>query len=308
MNKSSPGPLGVNDSVTALVRGSLIDVSRLAGNAGPLGSTAIIDAARDVARSVAGASVDEAARIIKIFVNCGVLPIDAVRLAGLLLKGDFESFMIFLDGSTFADCIDCMCALLHGGEPGKPVGDGLIRFVARRFVGRKGPLALANLDHYLAGSGSDFVEPIAEIVEKDAGVRKVLIAFIEEIGLNQPPGRPLFENLRGDLQILQTDYAIQDYRYALGNVDHLFWEVLDTPAARARNASQPGKALTRIRLHDRYEWHPFERRASQCIHLAMENAKLTGAKDFLEVGEAEVFLELSPPFIPVDPKPAPRKP
>ena len=47
-----------------------------------------------------------------------------------------------------------------------------------------------------------------------------------------------------------------------------------------------------IRLRDNYEWHPDEYRGwgSHIAHVALENAKRNGAKNFWEVGQATVRL------------------
>ena len=65
--------------------------------------------------------------------------------------------------------------------------------------------------------------------------------------------------------------------------------------------------MVHVRLWDKYEWNPQENRNTQCIHLAMEQAKQLGAKDFWEVGEGDVLLPLPTILIPPPlPPPAPK--
>ena len=248
--------------------------------------------------------VDEYAQLTKILVNCGAAAWQAPDFAKMIAKGDFDALFDALAQNK--KNLDCMCACLHGGEPFSPtLGDRFIIGFSRWYVRKQGPLALKHLDWYLAGSGKDFVEALDEIIERDTGFRQAIIDDIVQAGSRQPAGAPRYENLRGDAQVSQLDYQVQDYRYALGNVDHVFWEVQTTPAARARNAAMPGFALVHCRLKDKYEWHPIEERPTQCLHLALENAKLRGAKDFWEVGDADVMLNLPPDLIPT---PLPTKP
>ncbi len=207
--------------------------------------------------------------------------------------------------------LECVCAICHAGEPGHPTpGDMLVREFARWYVARYGPMALAHFNHYLAESGEDIVEPLEEIFAKDGGWRKTVIDAIIKRGRTGPFGEHAYDGLSGDVEILKDNMEVQDYIGAMGNIDHLFWELLTTTEARRRNVGQPGKALVHVRLRDKYEWHPADVRNSACIHLSMEHAKRSGAKDFWEVGEADVFLDLPAMFIPpvVPPTPTPPPP
>lgn len=76
--------------------------------------------------------------------------------------------------------------------------------------------------------------------------------------------------------------------------------MLATPSARAGNLAAGGvKAQVHLTLRDPYEWHPAEARASQCVHQAAENLKKKGAKNYFEVGDAQIELEIDPRLVPL---------
>lgn len=93
-------------------------------------------------------------------------------------------------------------------------------------------------------------------------------------------------------------WTVLEYHFTFGGVDHFFWTVLTSREARARNAAEGGNnALVRVELKDPYAWHAGEERNSQCVHGAMERAKKYGARDFLQVGTAEVMIPLNPALL-----------
>jgi hypothetical protein len=147
--------------------------------------------------------------------------------------------------------------------------------LAQREVSSKGPLARQHLDHYLAGSGSDFVEDVAALYQQDGGVKMQSEIEIGDAG-----------ELSGQFQIEQLDYWSPEWQYALGAVDEVHYELL--------RAVDDVHADVSIRIRDNYEWHPDEYRGwgSHIAHVALENAKQNGAKNFWEVGQATVLLRV----------------
>jgi len=125
----------------------------------------------------------------------------------------------------------------------------------------KGPLARQHLDHYLAGSGSDFVEDVAGLYQQDEGFKLESKRAIDEAGA-----------LNGQFSVSQAAYFNQEWQYALGAVDEVYYEVV--------RAVDDVHAEVKIRIRDNYEWHPDEYRGSgsHIAHVALENAKQNGAK------------------------------
>jgi hypothetical protein len=161
----------------------------------------------------------------------------------------------------FPHRITCACAALP------PIGVvGAAR--AAQFSGK--PLAERHLDHYLAGSGTDFVEDIPAFIAGDSGVRSLLAGEVAA-------------SSRGHFKVNQTDYSNQDFRFAFGAIDRLDYRV-DSPAG-----------VVHVWFVDRYEWHPVyagvytakpgdAARITNCVHAALVELKSSGASDFWMVG------------------------
>jgi hypothetical protein len=152
--------------------------------------------------------------------------------------------------------------------------------LAQREVTSKGPLARQHLDHYLAGSGSDFVEDVAALYQQDGGFKQESELQISGAG-----------ELSGQFQVPQPAYFSPEWQYALGAVDEVHYELL--------SAVDDVHAEVSIRIRDNYEWHPDEYRGwgSHIAHVALENAKQNGAKNFWEVGQATVRLSVGKTLI-----------
>lgn len=152
--------------------------------------------------------------------------------------------------------------------------------LAQREVASKGPLARQHLDHYLAGSGSDFVEDVATLYQQDAGFKQESEIQIDDAG-----------ELSGQFTMPQIAYSNPEWQYALGAVDEVHYKLL--------GAVDDVHAEVSIRIRDNYEWHPDEYRGwgSHIAHVALENAKQNGAKNFWEVGQATVRLTVGKKLI-----------
>jgi hypothetical protein len=153
--------------------------------------------------------------------------------------------------------------------------------LAQREVSSKGPLARQHLDHYLAGSGSDFVEDVARLYQQDGGFKQQSETKIVDAA-----------QLTGQFSVAQGGFANAEWQYALGAVDEVRYELL--------RAVDDVHAEVSIRIHDNYEWHPDEYRSlggSHIAHVALEYAKQNGAKNFWEVGQATVRLHVGKELI-----------
>jgi hypothetical protein len=147
--------------------------------------------------------------------------------------------------------------------------------LAQREVSSKGPLARQHLDHYLAGSGSDFVEDVATLYRQDGGFKQESEIQIDNGGA-----------LSGQFSVSQASYWSQEWQYALGAVDEVHYELV--------RVVDEVHAEVSIRLRDNYEWHPDEYRSwgSHIAHVALEAAKQNGAKNYWEVGQATIVLNV----------------
>jgi len=165
--------------------------------------------------------------------------------------------------------------LLRGDLAAEVIPQSWLIALAQREVDAKGPLARLHLDHYLAGSGDDFVEDVARLYRDDDGIRA---ATEREIVTAQ--------TLNGAFPLFQGDFTNAEWQYSLGAIDSLRYELI-----------QPRDDIhgdVRIALRDPYEWHPHEYRtwSSHLAHVALERAKENGARNFWEVGQATVALRV----------------
>lgn len=166
-------------------------------------------------------------------------------------------------------------ALLHEDVAAEVIPQSWLIALAQREVDAKGPLARRHLDHYLLGSGDDFVEDVARLYRDDDGFRAATERMIVEA-----------EALDGTLALAQGDFTNPEWKYSLGAVDTVSYELVER--------RDDTHANVRIVLRDRYEWHPHEYRdwGSHIAHVALERAKENGARDYWEVGEAIVALRV----------------
>lgn len=192
--------------------------------------------------------------------------------------------------------IDCVCAMIRT----VPLGDEIMIQLMRAYLWNSGPLALKNLDHYLEGSGKDLVEPVEEMLNKDEGMRRAIAADIvaRAQAIHFHPDD--VDDLEGDMEIFQPQYTVDEYKNALGNIDSMKWRLLGDDVSRGLNSHESGRARVEVHLRDPYQWHAQEGRSTQCIHDLFEKAKeWRGAKEFWEVGDGRVMIELPAHLIPM---------
>lgn len=149
------------------------------------------------------------------------------------------------------------------------------------------PLALDHLNWYLGnGQGADYVENtnLDRLLRTDTGVQALLAGLI-------PPSAPVSGRFTSHVEVQQSHYQNQDFRYAFGAIDRLDFEV-DFTAGTVHAWFQ-----------DRYEWHPVYPglyaalpgdvvRETNCVHAALVELQAGGARDFWMKGEATVPLSL----------------
>lgn len=162
--------------------------------------------------------------------------------------------------------------------------------LAKKFKFGDKPIALKHVDWYLKdGQGRDFVEDdnINDWLRRDQGIRRRLKREIF-----RPGAKP---RTQGHFEFLQPGYAEdqagQDFRFAFGSIDKVFFEV------------DLAQDTVRVWFKDRYEWHPVYPgiydfkpgdgvRDTNCVHAAFVEMKISGAADFWMVGVGEVNLSL----------------
>ena len=214
--------------------------------------------------------------------------VSKVFIALASLVGWATVYHMAKEASRAKSLIEVMNVLIRGGIFGIARADAVAEILpqswlialAQREVSLKGPLARQHLDHYLAGSGSDFVEDVAALYRQDSGVKQGSEIAIRDAG-----------ELSGQFALSQQDFNNVEWQYALGAVDEVHYKLL--------SAVDDGNAEVLIRIRDNYEWHPDEYRGwgSHIAHVALENAKQNGAKNFWEVGEATVRLRVGAKLI-----------
>lgn len=173
-----------------------------------------------------------------------------------------------IPGIAEALAVECACATLS------PAGVAALNRDTFMLVL---PLARRHLVHYLAGSGANVKVDLEDVIRRDSNVRAKLAAHIRR-------------SPRGQFRVEQHDYDVKDFQFAFGAIDRLDFQV-DRAAG-----------LVHIWFQDRYEWHPVGfgykplpgdgRRPSNCVHAAMVELKISGAKDYWMIGEAVIPLSL----------------
>lgn len=186
-----------------------------------------------------------------------------------------------LIGGIFRQDVMCHC----------PPRDWLIRH-ARSKVEEAGPRALQHLDHYLEGSGTPITEDLAALFQEDAEFRRTV-----ENSINDGAGEHLIGGRGGGTGALSDDlylpnvglYSVRNWEFALGGLDHLRYKLLRRQA--------DGKVVVEFDLRDPYQWHPAEHDRgageTRCAHVVLEFAKESGAREFEELGHAQIPLRLS---------------
>jgi hypothetical protein len=151
------------------------------------------------------------------------------------------------------------------------------------------PLALKHAQHYLKGTGADFIEDdyIKKWLMTDSGAQFRL--------WEQIPGYPKGSLYSSFFEFSFNFYDKKEYEYAWGTIDRLDFEV------------NFDRKTIHVWFQDRYEWHPVypglyieypgDRRNgvirdTNCVHAAYVEMKLQGATDFWMKGEATVPLDV----------------
>ncbi len=166
------------------------------------------------------------------------------------------------------------------------------------------PIAREHLDWYLEdGGGKDFKEDanLKAMLQSDTGVQKVIATQLPSTAISGG-------TTSGHLRIDQTDYQVQDFRFAFGNIDRMDFE------------ADVSQGTVHVWFQDRYEFHPVypfykqfptdtvggKPRQTNCVHAAAVELKAGTAADFWMFGETIVPLSLfNRPTPAPNPIPAP---
>ncbi len=140
------------------------------------------------------------------------------------------------------------------------------------------PIALACLDHYLKGSGKDFIIDLNKFLTDDRGVAGRLY---KEITKNL-----ISKSTFGTVKIEQWHFSSSDWHKALGTV-HIEWT-----ASFVSEDKEYLKYNIKLHFKDRYRWHPDDQRITKSVHMVMERQKEKGAKEFWMIGNLEAPLNL----------------
>jgi len=152
--------------------------------------------------------------------------------------------------------------------------------VAREMMMKRGGNAERFLNYYLSGgvrqeglnveSNTRNIDVgLHVVIAEDEGVRSHLYAKIAEaIGAGR---------LSGEVEVPQSIYTNQDWRYAIGGMV-VQWEM--KPDLDGGNVE--------LTFENLYRYHPEAKRISQCVHQSAVRLKNVGAKEFLMVGSAVI--------------------
>jgi hypothetical protein len=183
--------------------------------------------------------------------SCGAAEANAAKVARDLTRGKLPS----LSSLRVRSVVECACGNL---DPAAALD------AARHGTMIPGGRASQFLDHYLDGKGADLQVDVRRLLLEDEGVRKRLASVMKV-------------SARGCVFIRQSDYSSHDWKFALGGIDRMDYEV------------DPAAQTVHLWFRDRYQWHPEDKaRPSNCIHIAAVELKSSGAADFWMIGDAVV--------------------
>lgn len=158
--------------------------------------------------------------------------------------------------------IDCACA-------GPPF---IAAEAAKARLAIAGPLALALYQHFLDGSGTEWTIDVADMLQRDAGVRHKIHDAMKSGALT------------GTTRVEQSHYQVDDFQFAFGAIDCVQWTVKLPPRTKRRDTTP-----VKIAMLDYYEFHPGRPGVSQCAHAACVELVARGsAKNFWTRGDATV--------------------
>jgi hypothetical protein len=129
--------------------------------------------------------------------------------------------------------------------------------------------AAKHLDHYLKGSGLDLKVDLARVFKEAINVRTIVYQNIKD--------NFKFNKHQGSVPIAQPVYFHKDWRLAIGGMN-VNWE-------------KNGQDKIRCYFRNKYQWHPEDRRTTQCIHeAAVRLQKKIYARDYWMYGEMEIYI------------------
>jgi hypothetical protein len=158
--------------------------------------------------------------------------------------------------------VDCACA-------GPPF---IAAEAAKARLAIAGPLALELYQHFLDGSGAKWTIDVADMLKRDAGVRQKIHTAMKSGALT------------GTTRLEQSDYQVEDFRFAFGAIDCVQWVVALPPRSKRQDTTP-----VKIAMLDYYEFHPGRPGVSQCAHAACVELVARGsAKNFWTRGDTTV--------------------
>lgn len=154
----------------------------------------------------------------------------------------------------------------------KSIADVMLFEMAKEIKMKPDGRAAKFVDHFLFGGGEDIVFSTGTLLNEDVGVRKrVSDVIMERLHDNSELIKREKSMSGGDylISIRQKDYAISDWRNALGSFS-IEWELFDLSADKK-------KTFAKVWGANEYKWHPAADRVTQCIHQAGD--RLTRSKE-----------------------------
>ena len=134
------------------------------------------------------------------------------------------------------------------------------------------PHAYKSVEQYLTGVG-DLVYSAKEMVDQDSGFRDAVRSAVSG---GKKGAR---------LNIDQQTWGSDDWLFTFGGIDFASVTLID--------GTNPKHARVHITIADPYQWHPDEWRAAPCLHTAMENKKMSGAKGFMQRVDETIEMDLT---------------
>ncbi len=147
------------------------------------------------------------------------------------------------------------------------------------------PDARQHLWWYRYGEGKNYDENVGRLLKDNPTVQQKLAEQIGGVASASNKKGSLVGTESNDSPIKQAYYDEDNWRNANGNIDEVDWELQGDYTPHGANTFK-------IKIHDPYQWHPLEARATQCLHEAMERLKTSGAKEYITEGETTVTLQL----------------
>lgn len=154
----------------------------------------------------------------------------------------------------------------------KAIADVMLFEMAKEIKMKPEGRAAKFVDHFLFGGGEDIVFSAGMLLNEDPGVRKRVSDAIVERLRTKPSLLTMEKDMCGGdflIPIRQRDYAISDWRNALGSFA-IEWELVNLSFDKKRSFAKVWGA-------NEYKWHPAADRVTQCIHQAGD--RLTRSKE-----------------------------